>query len=929
MSFVPLPDGSRITTFSGAAPGAVERDTADKFSVLSDLRRLKGNFLALSLLRQMVAREGDSLGSGPVGDEALLEEVARLLVSGRFLWVEPRSEDGGEAPGKAHSVAPPAPAQSPPPPALQPTPPTKKPLPPPPAPVPPPTEKVVVTPELKVEYKVVLLDRELNKHLQGTETKAKVSGTAIQVSFKQGKPSPKFPRGLKLKTSGAGAIEAYLDADLSTKIDLTKPIPNEKLGSPLKLWLKGKTKGKFDLTLEIETGDDRFKTDPPVTEKMGVVEILMVPHEPDQSALDALEVDPDTEPVGKYYDDLRDKVLPDQKELTDERKIKVGRLLHVQKDGHFGRAKLIVKKLEASQWPEGTDEYKIVVAASKSADGADSTALKIFEAEWEGSAKTLPAELLVSDLKSGEKTLWVEGAEASKKPLDVRLGLGVDRATGGLGKEIKKNGDWAQFTVAQIKSIKLDYTAASGKPNAWDDANSKFSINFKTDPDGRKVKIKVTLSEKLKDINVRFMLAPGKDNLKAPNWGVDLPGTWKWKDITAAVKHKDKADRKKVLHQAALTDSDGVASSELVLSRFGGDRFRPRAYLDCDPHLAKYVEGHPDLEKKEPAKADKDITVWRKFWYQVVKVEGMNPPAMGGAEGQYTRVKADMVLTTELAVSRATVDTFAPKAIYPKYMVILNGGNSDALVVSDSNKGQFFSGYAAEAEKPIKIPILICDAQWDEGGNSSPITGDVAASGFPVTVTTDKLMLNPPLQGGTLFVSGAWVAAEWDPTLKAGAGDWTNVRNGNFANANVSISPTRTDLHAVRLALPAGVGATTAQTRVWIQNLILQGANGPYLGEYSSSTKRILAVYDPTQPGDFQNTIAHEIGHSFRQVAKPASIASGIPAHPEQYDKQGSHCKNLTNKCVMYESGPITGSLDRFCDMCHPYLLVNNMKSQA
>jgi hypothetical protein len=80
---------------------------------------------------------------------------------------------------------------------------------------------------------------------------------------------------------------------------------------------------------------------------------------------------------------------------------------------------------------------------------------------------------------------------------------------------------------------------------------------------------------------------------------------------------------------------------------------------------------------------------------------------------------------------------------------------------------------------------------------------------------------------------------------------------------------------------------------------------------------------------DFQNTIAHEIGHSFRQVAKPASIATGIPAHPKQYDKQGSHCSNLTNKCVMYESGPIAGSLNRYCDMCHPYVLVNNMKSQA
>jgi hypothetical protein len=31
----------------------------------------------------------------------------------------------------------------------------------------------------------------------------------------------------------------------------------------------------------------------------------------------------------------------------------------------------------------------------------------------------------------------------------------------------------------------------------------------------------------------------------------------------------------------------------------------------------------------------------------------------------------------------------------------------------------------------------------------------------------------------------------------------------------------------------------------------------------------------------------------------------------------------------MYQSGPITGSLNRFCDDCHPYLLANDMATYS
>ena len=156
-----------------------------------------------------------------------------------------------------------------------------------------------------------------------------------------------------------------------------------------------------------------------------------------------------------------------------------------------------------------------------------------------------------------------------------------------------------------------------------------------------------------------------------------------------------------------------------------------------------------------------------------------------------------------------------------------------------------------------------------------------------------------------------------------GAGGFNNVRNGSLTAADVSISAGRGSLYDVTVALPAGVGPTTADTWIGIQNLVIQGADGPYLGEYDSSTQRILAVFDPAKPGLFAYAVSHELGHAFFQVAQ--TVPAGVPAHPHQYVSMGSHCSHNTDKCLMYQSAPIVGSLERFCDVCHPYVLVQDM----
>jgi hypothetical protein len=310
------------------------------------------------------------------------------------------------------------------------------------------------------------------------------------------------------------------------------------------------------------------------------------------------------------------------------------------------------------------------------------------------------------------------------------------------------------------------------------------------------------LSQKIAGVKVHFMLAPDKNNRKAANWGHDMTSTWKWNDIAQAVKHADRAAPKKVVHVDATTDANGEAEKELTLSRFGGDVFTPGCYVSADPHLGKYVPGYAKLEKRVPKLAAKAIKVFRKFWYQPIEVTGVANPGAAGAVAKWADARAEMVQATKLTVSKADAKTY--KAIYPRYMVKVNGGNADALVVTDSNKANFFTGAVAEASKPVKIPLIICDAQWDSGGSSGaeaiPYTLSTA---FPVDKRMDKLTCDPPVQGGKLLVSGTWVSQKRNPADTA----WVAHKNGSLKDGDVTIDSGRTNIRNVRIALPADAGS--------------------------------------------------------------------------------------------------------------------------
>ncbi len=785
----------------------------------------------------------------------------------------------------------------------------------------------VVTPKLEAEYLAVLFDRDLAQHQTAAGEPAsdllRPDPTYVQVSLSCSETAPAYTGD---GTLAAANCTVFLDAACTQALGARKLTHAELTAAPpTKLYLRGTTRGAFALTLTLDpSATPGVKVEPPATLAMGVVQTEL---EVRQHAT-AVNVSAATYPLTGYCADLENaNLIPAQVAMSDDDKVTKGRLLHQEPSGKADHSRaMILVKVTGGEWPAGTDDYLVVLEATPAN-------LRVYDAETKGKRQKLPLKLKVRDLKAANKTLWVEGAKESDAIRDIRLSLALDRDSGGLAKSQKANGDWARFTVVKIDSVKLEYTApAAGQPQPWNASKKRWYINYQAGDPGRTVTIRARLGKPIAGVKLHFMLSPDKDNLKEDNWGIDLPAAWTWGTVGAAVKQKDKVNATDLLHKSEDTDAQGQADCDLVLSQFGGDQFTPAAYIAQDPHLAAYVNGHDTLADRKPKLADDPIKVWRKFAYQKIKVESRKFPSTKTAEDAYGRVRADMFKRPSVKKTTAQVQALALPSLMPEYMFKVGGHKTRlALNVSDANQSQFFGLATTDGEHPISVPLITCDFNWAEERNSAAVVvpADLAPDAFPRNINTNLHVCDPPLQGGALIVSGDWIARDWDATANGGAGAWVNPRNGTLAAGDVDIDPKRADYHAVRIKLPAGVGATTGGTRITITNLVVQGALNHYLGGYDidNASQAIVAVFDPKDTRDYQNTVIHELGHAFHQTNGNAP-APGIPGNPNYLNTPtGGHCGYDTDKCVMFTAGPIAGSLNRYCPDCHPYMLVQDMSA--
>ena len=798
----------------------------------------------------------------------------------------------------------------------------------------------VVRPKIRFDYETVLLERGLHQHQKNDKGVAepegelhKASGTRVELSATQsrGEPEHLYNRGGKVSASPAN-VEFFTHEDCKPihRFDPATPISNAQLmgGPPFVLWLKGKTKGKFTLRLTMEDPKDGLiLVKPPATEEMVVVELLGVLHQQDIKALEALQVDPHTEPESDYHTALKDLVLPPQKPVSDEAKVKGRRWLHAQDSLSFGRAKLQLNKLDAANWPADLADYVIVVKHT----GANGTVV-LHGKEDLDDPKPLPLRIKVADLILAEQVLWVEGAAASTALHDSRLDIGIERVDGdvtpakrGLDKMLLPakalvNGDWMRFTVLKIDEtqIKVEFTAKPDEFPEWDATTAPkrwyVNVNHKGDPEGRRIEVSAKLTQPFEGVALRFMLVADENNHRTATWNFDFPinatrknskgaaEDVKWKDIPETLKHKDKKDRKDLMHKVEPTDDQGLAKLKLKLSRFGGDKFHLAVYVEQDAHLAKYIDKHPDLGTRKPVIGSTlgPIQVWRKVFYQVSRPATMALPAMAGFDAAQRRIFLEPEMTAAVTMAAGNFATNPSRRDWQ--FNEQSGDNTPRLCIGDHNIGEALTLFVAETKRSSpKFHLIFCDEQVDAKDGRTDTTEVVFNDTNPgmqeITFDSKRMdsdevgIYDPPLQGGAVIVSATWRARAYDAVKNK----WVNGAKGTLAPANVVVDPNRASKAMAQVTPP--VGQLIDADHAVVVQVKLRAGSGPFNGwAPNNSVAAVIKGSNATRPiAAVHKTSAHEMGHLFGQTRWKSE--RGMPDHPLYYQSRGgsgTHCAHGT-----------------------------------
>jgi hypothetical protein len=777
--------------------------------------------------------------------------------------------------------------------------------------------KNLATPKIEVEYKVVLLERKLSQHQDNSEQdKIYAMPTRVDLSFTEmdaSQPDQPYGGSHHYDKGGvftcAGNVEIFLDAECKTPLGSDGKLTKDQLAADKKfsVYLRGKdSAGKFTAKLQLNDPSDRFIKlgKNPAEVPMGVVELKMTLHQHDKTEIDKLAVHPDVDPIATYFAELKNLALPDQKAMDDGPKVKPGRFLHVQASGSVnnGRAKLVVAKYTDDHWPDGTDGYEVIIQATNASGG-----VAIHGKEWDNDQKS-PAKLTVAELKAEEHVFWVQGQAVTDTTMAVRLDIGLQRAsvTGDPHTsdfEIKRNGDWARFTVVRIDEVKLEVTTPGTKPVVM--ASGKFYINTDADPAGRTLKtksgdreIKVTakLSKELKGVTIHFMLVAEKTNRDNTN----VPAGWEFEKLKKVLKHTDKPDREKLLHFSATTDDKGVATVDtLILSCIGGDKFKIGAYIDQDPHLAKYIDEAPspnaDISARKPTLASDWIQVWRRIQYQY------DAMARDGG-GDYSNRKDEGGFTGQYAAAFIEMESVG------------NGTPAHRRVLGDDQVQTWAAGQSSIALGTARYTYM---ALIDSVGGGGP--------------QQETVIVGPSLGGGTVnFLLNGYTIdnsdqARWLASAQICEYDGSNW--GPYAPVAGNLLQMTTQGNDFNLAVDLSSKDPAKWYQVDVTIIKYTSISGLSSGNVSLVDMRYKERFFSAQATSMAlNTLLHEVGHYLGLGAKKiANEANGT--NPLWYDTPGvgNHCKynnkvpgtDQTGDCVMWHSG---SSITTFCPTCNKAL---------
>jgi hypothetical protein len=365
-------------------------------------------------------------------------------------------------------------------------------------------------------------------------------------------------------------------------------------------------------------------------------------------------------------------------------------------------------------------------------------------------------------------------------------------------------------------------------------------------------------------------------------------------------------------HTAATNAEGWTDTVKFYLSEYAGDQFKITAEAEQDPG-----------NKKQTAAYE----VWRKFWYQTTRATTHAVPAPAKSVTAYDKVCGEMLKAEEVTFAKADAPA---NTFYPGWMVKTGGGDADESVIGGHNREEFYKKFKAEADKPVKGHLIICQHQWDPFGESDLLTVNINKS------PSDELTLN---------LGGAWNAGVLTPALSGDLvvlGQWSRgPLSGNLTNADIIISKGRSALNAVKVKLPAGApdpstGDVTVQLKLRYGKF--------YAGE--SNKHQMLIKYDGAEK-NFNQVVSHEFGHGFGQTPRDGVQPSPLPKHPKQYSDEhggvGSHCSTDVSEvadatvtsgkrytggtCIMFHQVNPEGCKQVFCDTCEPYLRLKNFSA--
>jgi hypothetical protein len=460
-----------------------------------------------------------------------------------------------------------------------------------------------------------------------------------------------------------------------------------------------------------------------------------------------------------------------------------------------------------------------------------------------------------------------------------------------------------------VKGAAMETTEIADKIDRTDQDGSNFKQYINIDRDiegvskrhpeyGREIVFKARITQtdsktdKLKDISIDFTYKR-TDGPNRTNPGGSDPDVWK--TVSETVVGDNSEGFKKINGDKSVTvKTDEKGWSEPVsffVSMFGGDQFEIIATLAPDM---------PSEAKSKTLSTKSKYVAWRKFWYQMTYADGYNPPEPKKAETAYKEVFADMVRSSEKKFKKEDLPLdLQNRTFYKEYMLQQGGGNTDVATVGSNNKTEFTKKQLFDKdipkEHPFKANLIICNYQCDakdpcaEGLFKLKFNGDsltmAQGSGGPI-------ICKPPLKPGAKLV----VTGEWSKKMSP----W--VKEGTISDGAVEIDSARGNTLTITVDLTKGATGSpptpTVLKPIFIKLKVETGRG--YLGE-SFGTGHILCVYRPTAAAgkqgsevDFNDTVAHELGHMWNQTPTPSKQPDPMMNHPLQYVSHGgsgSHCR--------------------------------------